>query len=175
MLKSLQSHNLFSVIKQATQNFTTEFSQAILMYHFFNVHGSVYRKYILLYIYIYIYIYIQQEATLHSLFYLETALHVSGGTTTHHQERKQLSIASGICHSVTFIYRYGCRDKRNKYSPLMCFSPGAHGGAVGWGTALQTGRSRVRFPMVSLPSSHSMALALIQPLKIKSTRHISWG
>jgi len=35
-------------------------------------------------------IYIQQDATLHSLFYLESALHVSGGTTTHHQERKQL-------------------------------------------------------------------------------------
>ena len=35
-------------------------------------------------------IYIQQDATLHSLFYLETALHLSGGTTTHHQERKQL-------------------------------------------------------------------------------------
>jgi len=35
-------------------------------------------------------IYVQQEATLHSLLYLETALHVSGGTTTHHQERKQL-------------------------------------------------------------------------------------
>jgi len=35
-------------------------------------------------------IYIQQDATLHDLFYLETALHVSGGTTTHHQERKQL-------------------------------------------------------------------------------------
>jgi len=34
--------------------------------------------------------YIQQDATLHDLFYLETALHVSGGTTTHHQERKQL-------------------------------------------------------------------------------------
>ena len=34
--------------------------------------------------------YIQQDATLHSLFYLETALHISGGTTTHHQERKQL-------------------------------------------------------------------------------------
>ena len=27
---------------------------------------------------------------LHSLFYLETALHVLGGSTTHHQERKQL-------------------------------------------------------------------------------------
>jgi hypothetical protein len=35
-------------------------------------------------------IYIQQDATLHSLFYLETALHVSGGTSTYHQERKQL-------------------------------------------------------------------------------------
>ena len=35
-------------------------------------------------------IYIQQDATLHSLFYLEAALHVSGGTTTHHQEHKQL-------------------------------------------------------------------------------------
>jgi len=27
---------------------------------------------------------------LHSLFYLETVLHVSGGTSTHHQERKQV-------------------------------------------------------------------------------------
>ena len=35
-------------------------------------------------------IYIQQGTPLHSLFYLETALHVSGGTSTHHQERKQL-------------------------------------------------------------------------------------
>jgi hypothetical protein len=35
-------------------------------------------------------IYIQQDTTLHSSFYLETSLHISGGTTTHHQERKQL-------------------------------------------------------------------------------------
>jgi hypothetical protein len=35
-------------------------------------------------------IHVEQDATLHSLFYLETALHVSGGTITHHQERKQL-------------------------------------------------------------------------------------
>jgi hypothetical protein len=34
-------------------------------------------------------------------FYLETALHALGGTTTHHQERKQLSTASGICYAVT--------------------------------------------------------------------------
>jgi hypothetical protein len=32
----------------------------------------------------------QQDATLHRLFYLETGLHISGGTITHHQERKQL-------------------------------------------------------------------------------------
>ena len=35
-------------------------------------------------------IYIQQDAMLHSLFYLETALHVLGSTTIHHQEHKQL-------------------------------------------------------------------------------------
>ena len=47
----------------------------------FNIHLSVHRKNIL--------IYIQQDATIYSLFHLETALHVSGGTSTH-QERKQL-------------------------------------------------------------------------------------
>jgi len=34
--------------------------------------------------------YIQRDAKLHSLFYLETALHVSGGPSTHPHERKQL-------------------------------------------------------------------------------------
>jgi hypothetical protein len=48
----------------------------------FNVYGSVHLKNIP--------IYIQQDATLHSLLYLETALHISGGTSTHHQERIQL-------------------------------------------------------------------------------------
>jgi hypothetical protein len=39
--------------------------------------------------------------------YLETALHVSGGTSTHHQERIQTtSTASGIYHTVTAICRY---------------------------------------------------------------------
>jgi hypothetical protein len=49
---------------------------------FFYVHRYLHRKNILTYV--------QQDATLHSLFYLETALHILGGTTTHHQERKQL-------------------------------------------------------------------------------------
>jgi hypothetical protein len=34
--------------------------------------------------------YTQQDATLHSLIYLETILHVSGSNITHYQERKQL-------------------------------------------------------------------------------------
>jgi hypothetical protein len=37
-------------------------------------------------------IYIQQDGTLHSLVYLETAIHVSGGTIAHHQERKKLCL-----------------------------------------------------------------------------------
>ena len=48
-------------------------------------------------------IYIQQDATLHSLFYLETALHVSGGTITHHQERKQLYL-----QHLVFVYTVVC-------------------------------------------------------------------
>jgi hypothetical protein len=45
-----------------------------------------------------------QRFTVYS--YLETALNVSGGTSTHHQDRIQLSTASGIYHIVTAICRY---------------------------------------------------------------------
>jgi hypothetical protein len=48
----------------------------------FNVQGPTHYNNIL--------IYIQQDSTLRSIFYLESALHVSGGTITHHQECKQL-------------------------------------------------------------------------------------
>jgi hypothetical protein len=41
-------------------------------------------------LYVGLLIYVQKYGTLHSLFYLEIALHVSSSTTTHHQERKQL-------------------------------------------------------------------------------------
>jgi hypothetical protein len=34
--------------------------------------------------------YIQQDATLQVYLYLETALHISGDTSTHHQERIKL-------------------------------------------------------------------------------------
>jgi hypothetical protein len=52
-------------------------------------------------------LYIQRDATLYSLFYLETALRVSGVTSTHLQECKQLlSTPSGISHTVAVICRY---------------------------------------------------------------------
>ena len=44
---------------------------------------------------------------LQSLFYLTTALYVSGVTITHLQEHiATVSTASGICHTVTAICRY---------------------------------------------------------------------
>ena len=52
--------------------------------NFFDFYVSVLRRYIP--------IYIQQDATLHSLLYLETALHILDGTSTHHQERIQLHL-----------------------------------------------------------------------------------
>jgi hypothetical protein len=55
---------------------------------------------------------------------------------------------------------------------------GARGSVVGWGTMLQTGRSRVRVPMRWLffnwpnPSSRTMTLGSTQPLTEMSTRKI---
>ena len=58
---------------------------------------------------------------------------------------------------------------------------GARGGAFGWGTALQAGRSRVRFPMVSLQflidlitSDRTMALGSTHPVREVSSRNIFW-
>jgi hypothetical protein len=58
---------------------------------------------------------------------------------------------------------------------------GVRGAAVGWGTALQVGSSRVRFPIVSRifywhnPSGRTVALGSTQPLAEMSTRNTSWG
>jgi hypothetical protein len=38
--------------------------------------------------------------------YLETAVHVSGGISTHHQERIQLHLQHLVCHTFTAICRY---------------------------------------------------------------------
>ena len=71
----------------------------------FNVHVSVHRRNIL--------IYIQQDATLHSLFYMETALHVSGGTTTHHQERKQLYLQHLVFVTPLLLHAAIAEDSSN--------------------------------------------------------------
>ena len=55
---------------------------------------------------------------------------------------------------------------------------GARAGAVGWGTALQSRRSRVRFPMVSLEFFIDIilpALGVTQSVTEMSTRIISLG
>jgi hypothetical protein len=61
-------------------------------------------------------------------------------------------------------------------------SGGARGSVVGWGTLLQAGRLRVRFPMRSLDffylpnhSSHTMALGSTQPPTEMSTRNFPGG
>jgi len=65
-------------------------------------------------------IYIQQDATLHSLFYLETALHVSSGTSTHRQECKELYLQHLVfCHTVAEGSSNGVTNTRScRYSCL---------------------------------------------------------
>jgi hypothetical protein len=65
----------------------------------------------------YIPIYIQQDATLHSLFYLETALHVSGGTSTHHQESINLQHLVSVIPLVLAICRY--RGRVGTAAPIL--------------------------------------------------------
>ena len=64
----------------------------------------------------------------------------------------------------------------------MVAESGAHGASIGQGTALQVGRSRVRFPMASLEFFIDKILpaalwpqGLTQPLREMNTRNISWG
>jgi len=57
---------------------------------------------------------------------------------------------------------------------------GARGNAVGWGTTLQVGMSRIPDDIIGIfhwhnPSGRAMALGLTQPLTEMSTRNISWG
>jgi len=78
----------------------------------FNVHGSVHRRNIL--------IYVQQDATLHSLFYLETVLHVSGGTTTHHQKSEQMYLQHLVFVTPLLLSAVIAADKSNFVTNIRC-------------------------------------------------------
>ena len=64
------------VVPRLKEEYSYTYAPKLCLY--FNIYGSVHRKNIL--------IYGQQDATLHRLFYLETALHVSGGGTTRNMQ-----------------------------------------------------------------------------------------
>jgi len=70
---------------------------------------------------------------------------------------------------------------KNFFSDKDVETRGARGSAVGWGTALQVGRSRVRFPMMSLEFFiDTNLLAALWPwgrlsLTEMTTKNISWG
>jgi hypothetical protein len=66
---------------------------------------------------VYIYIYVQQDAKLHRLFYLETAIHLLVGTSTHHQQHKQLYLQHLVFYTVTATCRYSCRQLQTYLKP----------------------------------------------------------
>jgi hypothetical protein len=64
-------------------------------------------------------IYIQPDATIHSLFYLETALHVSSGTSTHHQECKQLYLRYLVFVTLLLLPAASGRQQIQLFALLM--------------------------------------------------------
>ena len=66
-------------------------------------------------------IYIQQDATLNSLFYLETAIHVSGGTTTHHQEHKQLYLLHLVFVTPLLLSAVIAAGNSNGFPSTQCY------------------------------------------------------
>ena len=64
----------------------------------------------------------------------------------------------------------------NKFGITTILQKGGRCAAVGWGTALQAGRTQVQFPMVSLEFFiGTMALGSTQPVTEINTRNISCG
>jgi hypothetical protein len=108
-----------------------------------------------------------------------TFIHISQWVTSIVNIRALMVVASswGV---VNFVPKM-CRSLLSTQNAMfICYSTilieGARGGAVGWGTVLQAGRLRVRFPMVSHnPSGRTVALGLTQTPTEMSARNKSWG
>jgi len=69
---------------------------------------------------VHILIYIQQDATLRSLFYLETVLHVSGCTSTHQEERKQLYLQHLVFVTPLLLPAARAADSSNRVTNTRC-------------------------------------------------------
>ena len=54
----------------------------------------------------------------YSLFYLETALHVSGGTTIHHQKHKQLYLQHLVFVTPLLLLRTPPTAHSNQFQPF---------------------------------------------------------
>jgi len=98
--------------------------------------------------------YIQQDTRLHSLFYLETALHVSGDTITHHQERKQLYLQHLVF--VTPLLLYAAIVEELELVWVCC----------GW----RTPKLKLRHPQHTQTSSNSSTIAADSNNGVTNTR-----
>jgi hypothetical protein len=55
----------------------------------------------------------QQDEMLHNGVFTVNALHVSGGSSAHHQELKTVYTASGICQAFLLLYFVDRASRRN--------------------------------------------------------------
>jgi hypothetical protein len=101
--------------------------------------------------------------------------HVSFYAVIMRQWRHRYVIITRLLHSITPL-----RGERGNYTHLNTKECLGHA-VIGWGTMLQTGMSRVRFPInlffFNLPniSSRTMVLGLAQSLREISTRNLPGG
>jgi len=64
-------------------------------------------------------VYIHRDATLPSSFYLETALHVSIGTSTHHQKRIQLYLQHLVFVTTLLLSAAILEDSYTRAAPKL--------------------------------------------------------
>ena len=112
--------------------------------------------------------------------FLQVSIHKKLSPGDHNKATSHKTISTTFIHISHGVKESNTFKNRNSFLVELFYKCGAHGGAVGLGTAVQAGGSRVRFPMV-LPecfidnlSDRNMALGLSQPLTQMSTSNISW-
>ena len=106
-------------------------------------------------VYIYIYVHNKNQPDVLSLLIYSNkySLHITNRLTVHHQQAVYCTCSLWYlsCIHVDWLTRSRWNCVKCHTYIYTCFGTD-RGGAVGWGTALQVRRSRVRFPMLSLES-----------------------